>query len=915
MGLALALALSAGCRRGAEEASDPSRALPPDPEVVTGRLANGLRYWLRPNGNPAGKVSLRLRVGVGTYFEAPQERGFAHLAEHVAFARTQQLSPQAMRRFFEELGLTSGADLNATTTGTSTSYFLTVPGQSAQRERGLHLLAEVASRASFEATDIRNECDIVRAEDREQPELTRLHNLKMRLDFPARFGAEESSPTARSESACRVLRREEVWQFYRKWYRPDNALLIAVGDFSPAELSKQIEMQFGAWRSEGPKPALARPIPVEAPTRAEAVTSPTASQVIFELRYQAPIRHARTVGELRDELLESIAMLLLHERLQELVKREPAVFRSASVTGYDVPGVSNAVKASLSGPAEQWPRIVAQLLGEVRRALGQGFDKGELRPARRAHRQLDRSRADPPGGTPSLAIALRLASVADAGGTPQDDRHRRRLLAALADSVRGEEVQARFRRRFSLERVAALLTAPAVPQLELPSGQQLLEMVAGTGSVSTVPSAAAGAASDPVTRLPELQGQPASVLSEENEPALGLFSASLSNGVRIYGRPMDQSRNQVTVTVSVDLRPVAGSQVANPETARAAAAALARPATRAVPEAAITTFLTERRLSLNGQIAADRAVLRISGPADRIEDGLHLVHLILARPRVDEAWLAQWKNQTRDTLAAGAWVEDGRPLHWAGDQAARSPQLAALARLTAGDAQGWLEHQLAGAPLEVSVVGDLPRERMIALASRYLGSLPRRTAATVDPRSEPGGPQERTVERPGPGDSAHVRVAWQADEVNVNGPLQMIERILTRRLKDELRERHRLVYSLETTFRAGWLEVSFTTARDRATEAARIARGTVAALAETGPTEKELEVSGNELRNGLPALLTKADFWIRALEGLGLRGRSISWLRRTLTDEFRYSRAEVHDELRQLVQERRRLQVISVPRS
>ena len=915
--MALALALAAGCPRRPDEARDPGRALPPDPEVVTGRLANGLRYWIRPNHNPAGKVALRLRVGVGTYSEGPQERGFAHLTEHVAFARTQQLSPQAMRRFFEELGLTSGADLNATTSGTSTSYFLTVPGEAAQRERGLRLLAEVAGRASFDVADIRKECDIIRAEDREQPETRRLHNLKMRLDFPARFGAQESSPAARSESACRGLRREEVWQFYRKWYRPDNALLIAVGDVSPAELGKQIELQFGAWRGEGPQPAPPGPIPREAPTRAEVVTTPSASQVTLELRYHAPVRHARTVGELRGELVESMAMLLLHQRLQDLVEREPAVFGAASVSGYDVPGVSYAIKASLSGPAEQWPRIVGGLLGEVRSALEQGFDRRELRLARRAHSRLDSSQANPPGGAASLGMARHLASIADAGGTPQDERDRRKLLAALADSVGGEEVQAGLRRRFSLERAAALLTAPTVPQLELPSGQQLQEMVAGTRPAPAVPSTAPGAAPAPVTRLPEPRGQPASVLAEENEPALGLFSASLSNGVRVNGRPMDQGRKQVTVTVSVGLHPVAGNELANPEIARAAGAALTRPATRAVPEAAGAAFLKERRLSLNGQVWSDRAALRITGPPDRIEDGLQLAHNILTQPRVDEDWLAQWKNQNRDLGGSGGRVED---LDWAGDPSARSRRVADVTRLTAGDVQGWLDRQLTSAPLEVSVVGDLPRDRMIALASRYVGSLPRRTAAPADRaaasgRGEPSGPQERTVELSGAGDSARVRVAWQTDEVNVNGPLQLLERILTRQLKDELRERRRLVYSLETALRAGWLEVSFTTAPDRAAEAARVARSTVAALAEAGPTDKELEVARNELRTGLPALLTRADSWTRALEGLGLRGRNISWLRRALTDEFRYSRAEVRDQLRLVVQERRRLQVIAVPRS
>ena len=62
---------------------DTCRAI--DPTVRTGRLPNGLRYFLRQNGRPAKRVSLRLAVDVGSIYEADDQRGLAHFLEHMAF--------------------------------------------------------------------------------------------------------------------------------------------------------------------------------------------------------------------------------------------------------------------------------------------------------------------------------------------------------------------------------------------------------------------------------------------------------------------------------------------------------------------------------------------------------------------------------------------------------------------------------------------------------------------------------------------------------------------------------------------------------------------------------------------------------------------------------------------------------------
>src|SRR6185436_1554541 len=68
---------------------NPSDKLPLDPKVKTGKLDNGLTYYIRQNKKPEQKVELRLVVNVGSIVEDDDQQGLAHMAEHMAFNGTK----------------------------------------------------------------------------------------------------------------------------------------------------------------------------------------------------------------------------------------------------------------------------------------------------------------------------------------------------------------------------------------------------------------------------------------------------------------------------------------------------------------------------------------------------------------------------------------------------------------------------------------------------------------------------------------------------------------------------------------------------------------------------------------------------------------------------------------------------------
>src|SRR3990167_10296973 len=92
--------------------------IPRDTAWQFGVLPNGVRYAVRNNGVPPGQVSIRVRMDVGSMFETEEERGYAHLLEHLTFRGSEHIPDGEAKRIWQRFGVTFGSDSNAQTTPT-----------------------------------------------------------------------------------------------------------------------------------------------------------------------------------------------------------------------------------------------------------------------------------------------------------------------------------------------------------------------------------------------------------------------------------------------------------------------------------------------------------------------------------------------------------------------------------------------------------------------------------------------------------------------------------------------------------------------------------------------------------------------------------------------------------------------------
>ncbi|MXX66224.1 MAG: insulinase family protein, partial [Chloroflexi bacterium] len=110
-----------------EPAPEPGPPLAFDPKVIRGTLSNGLSYYIRPNSEPRNRAQISLVVKAGSVLEEEDQRGLAHLVEHMAFNGTERFAKQEIVEYLESVGGTFGPDINAQTGFDSTLYWVEIP--------------------------------------------------------------------------------------------------------------------------------------------------------------------------------------------------------------------------------------------------------------------------------------------------------------------------------------------------------------------------------------------------------------------------------------------------------------------------------------------------------------------------------------------------------------------------------------------------------------------------------------------------------------------------------------------------------------------------------------------------------------------------------------------------------------------
>ena len=201
-------------------------------------LDNGLRVILFPDpSRPTTTVNITYLVG--SRHEAYGETGMAHLLEHLVFKGTPK-HPDIPQELTDR-----GARPNGTTSFDRTNYYETFPATDENLKWALDLESDRMINSFISADDLESEMTVVRNE-MESGENNPSRILRQRVLSIAYLWHNYGQSTIGARSDVENVPIERLQAFYRKYYQPDNAVLVVAGKFDEKFAKKQIERKFGS---------------------------------------------------------------------------------------------------------------------------------------------------------------------------------------------------------------------------------------------------------------------------------------------------------------------------------------------------------------------------------------------------------------------------------------------------------------------------------------------------------------------------------------------------------------------------------------------------------------------------------------------------------------------------------------------
>jgi len=210
---------------------NPMEPIPADKDVRTGKLENGMTYYIRHNEKPKGQADFHILHDVGAIQENDAQQGLAHFLEHMAFNGTKNLPGKQMIEYLEKVGVKFGANLNAGTSWDMTSYMMKDVPTSREGiiDSALLILHDWSHFIALQPEEIDSERGVIMEELRTRDNASWRSTMKM-LQALGKGTKYEHRNLIGYLDGLKGFQHKELEDFYNTWYRPDYQAVVIVGD-------------------------------------------------------------------------------------------------------------------------------------------------------------------------------------------------------------------------------------------------------------------------------------------------------------------------------------------------------------------------------------------------------------------------------------------------------------------------------------------------------------------------------------------------------------------------------------------------------------------------------------------------------------------------------------------------------------
>ncbi|MGD9941257.1 MAG: M16 family metallopeptidase, partial [Clostridia bacterium] len=888
-----AVALPGG---SAYQLADP---LPLAPELSKKVLPNGLTYYVRYNGNPAGRILMYLVIASGSSNEEDNELGYAHFVEHMAFNGTKSFPENKLVDYLRSIGMTFGAEINAYTSREETVYTLEMPTDNPEFfTTGLKVLREWATAISFDPIEVEKEKGVILEERRLG---LGPHEEALRNELPVMMAGSrhaDRDPIGTEESV-RNTTAEGLRAFYERNYRADRMAIIAVGDLDVQATTKAVEQEFSFPNPDGVvRPRELFPVAISQEMSFASTFHPDFDRSVVTYSKIVPYDHETTIGDYVDMLTMRIAAEAIKLRLSDLNRSGRMAWQDAFFDDDYFFGGTRLYAFSLTAADGRELEAFSDLAREVERLRRHGFTDSEyLRTMDQWRRWLGtlnvedndlRSRGFTDEYVRNFMYAEPVPGVIN----------ERVYIRETLDTMKVDKLNAAVKTMLGSDEGFVALRAKSIPATGETSGSP-------SAALSSSQLADAFEAQLEEARAAQLEAYVAAVgegglfddlpapgaIAEERSHPNSVTELVLTNGARVLLKPTNYDRDSISFMAWS-----AGGYTALPVEKQLAAmlapSLMSSAGLGALDQIRIQELTALSQVSLSWSIGEDATVMDGKLHSKDLETFLRLVYLTSVEPGRDSMAFQAGRDRAVDQIAPfvsapGYRFESAWSTHlFDGNPRTKGLDPAAIKALDFSDVRDIATGALGKASAFTYVlVGDFKPDEVKALITRHIGAIPAGNQA--GPAGNPETPEWIEPMRPradggvrvdypiGREPRTSVKIVWAGEaswsqEREIG--LGLMAQALNNRLLDALREELGGIYvsSSQGKFAKTPTEqyvmiVSFDTDPARADELIGKVLSEVASLADGSfPTMYVDQIRAATQRNYDSRYRTN-DFWTRNL--------------------------------------------------
>jgi len=779
--------------------------LPVDPNVITGKLDNDITYYVRHNSEPKNRAELTLVVNAGSVLENEDQRGLAHMCEHMAFNGTKNFPKHALIEYLESIGMKFGADLNAYTSFDETVYMIEVPlDTTAYLDKGLQVLYDWACNVSYEGEEIDNERGVIHEEWRlgrgAQDRLTRatfptiLYNSKYAKRLPI-------GDTAIFDHCS----YDKLRNFYKDWYRPDLEAVIVVGDFDAQKVANQVKEMFSKIpkRTEE-KPRIYPEIPDHQETLVKIATDKEAPGSVVEIFYKHNMKTTKTYADYKASIAEQLFTGMLNKRLSEITMKPNTPFAYGMSIYTHFLGKKDAYMSFAMAKNDKIKETVKTLLEENERIKQHGFTDSEFEREKKAYMKKIEKLYNERNKLNSKQFVSEYHQNFGVTHEPIPGIETEyNLTQKFLPEITLDEVNKLINEWITDKNMVIIVQAPEKKDVVLPTEDEIKKLVA------TVKNEKLEAYQDNAINKPLIADKitPGKVEKKSKDKTLGTTTWTLSNGIKVVLKPTDFKDDEIKMKAyswgGYSLYPLKDNF-----SARYCTDVINESGLGDYNNVDLQKYLADKTANVNTFITENTEGLSGTSSVNDFETMLQLTYLYFTHPRYDkeayDAYIARMKsmleNQSADPQSVwrdsiGAAMNGSSPYK-------RALSIDNLGKIDFKRLNSIFRERFEDpASFTFFFDGNIDKKTAKPLIEKYLGGLP------ADKKSEKykdlGIRFPKTiVDKPvvkGTDDKSLVYMIFPGtftDNLENRLFIQAIADILTDKLLDKIREKEAITYSI-----------------------------------------------------------------------------------------------------------------------